>query len=260
VIVHYSLQRVSTEGLWPTLKKSSYVQTAPKSRSRLPLLWSTVEARTSVERQSLGHDGHYWIVVAMFIHLRTYSMEQNPSWEANWFSRNSPHFMEPESLSHSQVPATCPCLFVNISQQDTFFYDELLAPRPTPYLEDHPLSAVRHCLFSIFAAALRIGGRSSIRNLRTRQAVVTGTHLSWGHVYIMINYANKFSIIKNCVLTCHVRCVVDKTWLHCQVYGELCVEVFCTMRSGSSFCAETSCSLRGGGTYFDGTEDTKLFE
>jgi hypothetical protein len=32
----------------------------------------------------------------------------------------------------------------------------LLAPRPTPKLEDHPLSAVRDCLFSIFAATLHI--------------------------------------------------------------------------------------------------------
>ena len=49
-------------------------------------------------------------------------------------------------------------------------------PRPTPKLEDHPLSAVRHCLFNLFAATLHIGGRSSICNLRTRHAVVTGTH------------------------------------------------------------------------------------
>jgi hypothetical protein len=40
-----------------------------------------------------------------------------------------------------------------------------------------PLSAVRDLLFNIFAATLHIGGRSSIRNLRTRHAVVTGTHL-----------------------------------------------------------------------------------
>jgi len=94
----------------------------------------------------------------------------------------------------------------------SFFYDEeLLAPRPTPKVEDHPLSAVRHCLFNIFAAALHIAGRSSIRNLRTNHAVVTGTHLSWGDVYIIINYANKFSVIKNYVLTGHVRCVVGKT-------------------------------------------------
>ena len=42
----------------------------------------------------------------------TYSMQQSPSWEANWFcskSRNSPHFMEPESsLPYSQAPAICP--------------------------------------------------------------------------------------------------------------------------------------------------------
>jgi hypothetical protein len=30
----------------------------------------------------------------------------------------------------------------------------LLVPRPTPKLEDHPLSAVRDCLFNIFAATL----------------------------------------------------------------------------------------------------------
>ena len=46
--------------------------------------------------------------------LLTYSIQQSPSWEANWFAasqRNSPHFMEPEvSVPHSQVPATCPLL------------------------------------------------------------------------------------------------------------------------------------------------------
>jgi len=57
-----------------------------------------------------------------------------------------------------------------------FYRAGLLAPRPTPKLEDHPLSAVHDCLFNFFAATLHIGGRSSIRNLRTRHAVVTGTH------------------------------------------------------------------------------------
>jgi hypothetical protein len=59
-----------------------------------------------------------------------------------------------------------------------FHDEELLAPRPTPKLEDHPLSAVRVCLLNIFAATLHIGGRPSIRSLRTRHVVVTGTHLS----------------------------------------------------------------------------------
>jgi hypothetical protein len=57
--------------------------------------------------------------------------------------------------------------------------EEFLAPHPTPKLEDHPLSAVRDCLSNIFAATLHIGGRSSIRNLRARHAVVTGTGFIW---------------------------------------------------------------------------------
>jgi hypothetical protein len=37
-----------------------------------------------------------------------------------------------------------------------FYGEELLAPRPTPKLDDHPLSAVRDCLFNVFAATLHI--------------------------------------------------------------------------------------------------------
>jgi hypothetical protein len=58
-----------------------------------------------------------------------------------------------------------------------FYREGLLAPRPAPKLEDHPSSAVRGCLFNLFTATLHIGGRSSIRNLRTRHAMVTGTHI-----------------------------------------------------------------------------------
>jgi hypothetical protein len=84
--------------------------------------------------------------------------------------------MEPDgSLPQSQVPVTAVWLFRN---RIRFSGEELLAPRPPPKLEDHTLSAVRDSLFNIFAATLRIGCRSSIRNLRTRHAVLTGTHLS----------------------------------------------------------------------------------
>jgi hypothetical protein len=106
--------------------------------------------------------------------------------------------MEPEgSLPYSQVPATFPypeparsspypkshVSFPFLRSHQTFspclrhqfmfrniihFYGEnLLAPRPTPKLENHPLSAFRDCLFNIFAATLHIGGHSSIRNLKT---------------------------------------------------------------------------------------------
>jgi len=40
-----------------------------------------------------------------------------------------------------------------------FDREALLAPRPTPKPEDHPLSAVRDCLFNLFAATLHIGGQ-----------------------------------------------------------------------------------------------------
>jgi len=64
------------------------------------------------------------------------------------------------------------------SNRIRFYGEDLLAPRPTPKLKDRPLSAVRDCLFNIFAATLHIGGRSSIRNLKTRNALVTGARLS----------------------------------------------------------------------------------
>jgi len=60
----------------------------------------------------------------------------------------------------------------------SFYGEELSTPCPTSKLEDHPLSAVRDWLFNIFAATLHIGDGSSICNLRTRHAVLTGTHLS----------------------------------------------------------------------------------
>jgi hypothetical protein len=44
-------------------------------------------------------------------------------------------------------------MFCNIV---SFYGEELLAPRPTPKQEDHPLSAVRNFLFNIFAATLHI--------------------------------------------------------------------------------------------------------
>ena len=52
--------------------------------------------------------------------------------------------------------------------------EELLAPCPTPKLEDHLMSAVRDCLVSIFTAALHVEDCFSICYLRMCHAVVTG--------------------------------------------------------------------------------------
>ena len=44
-------------------------------------------------------------------------------------------------------------MFCNISNFDC---EDLLAPRPNPKLEDHPLSTVRNCWFNIFDAIFHI--------------------------------------------------------------------------------------------------------
>ena len=45
---------------------------------------------------------------------------------------------------------------LNLSKYQWTFREDLLAPRPTPKLEDHSVSAVRDCLFNLFAATLHI--------------------------------------------------------------------------------------------------------
>jgi hypothetical protein len=71
--------------------------------------------------------------------------------------------MKPEgSLPHSLEPATCPYQRISprprpceVFRNMVIIYgEELLASRPTPKLEDHSLSAVRDCLFNVFAATL----------------------------------------------------------------------------------------------------------
>jgi len=74
-----------------------------------------------------------------------------------------------------------------IRNKTSFYGEGLSTRRPNPKLEDHALSAVRDCLFNIFAASLHIGCGSSISNLRKRHDVVTGTHIS-GIYYKMFTY------------------------------------------------------------------------
>ena len=101
----------------------------------------------------------------------------------------------PSTKSHVPFPfrtsyqIISPCLRISVGTFRNLircFGEELLAPRPTPKPEDHPLSAVRYCLFVMFAATLFIGGHSSIRNLRTRHAMVTGTHYMGYDCFILI--------------------------------------------------------------------------
>ena len=96
----------------------------------------------------------------------------SPKWSLS--SRFPHHSLLRSYQSNSPGPRLILWLFRNVVR---FYDEEILAPRPTPKLEEHPLSDVRDCLFNIFSATLHTAGRSSTRNLRTSHAVVTGTHL-----------------------------------------------------------------------------------
>jgi hypothetical protein len=54
----------------------------------------------------------------------------------------------------------------------------LVSLLPNPQAGGLPLIGCLYCLLNIFAATLHIGDLSSIHNLRTWYAVVTGAHLS----------------------------------------------------------------------------------
>jgi hypothetical protein len=64
------------------------------------------------------------------------------------------HFLPLRSFIQGICPG--PRLPMNFHNKLFFYGEELLAPRPTPNLEDHPLSAVRNWLFNIFEATLNI--------------------------------------------------------------------------------------------------------
>jgi hypothetical protein len=113
-----------------------------------------------------------------FCWLLTHSMVKNKSWLSLSLSTNirlslwNPkvhhrvHKNPPRDPFLSQVlfPLLRSCQRISPGPRrfETFrnklhFYGEgLLAPRPTPKLECHPLPALRDCLFNIFAAILRI--------------------------------------------------------------------------------------------------------
>jgi hypothetical protein len=85
-------------------------------------------------------------------------MEQSPPWEA---SQEIPRLLlnpkvhyrvrnGPPLVTNRPNPTAC----VTFRNKLLFYGDELSASHPTPELEDHPLSAVRECLFNIFSAIL----------------------------------------------------------------------------------------------------------
>jgi hypothetical protein len=118
-----------------------------------------------------------------------------------------------------------------------FYGAELLLPRPTHKLEDHSLSAVRNCLLSIFAASLHIGGRSSILNLRTHHAMVTGSHLSQDcRILCHVNLQMCNNVISLCKSATYILFYCGKLFPNFSLYhivGVTCSAVGCTPVSSS---------------------------
>jgi hypothetical protein len=87
--------------------------------------------------------------------------------------------------------SVCSRLLVNFRNKIIFYGEELLAPRPTPKLEDHPLSAVCDCLFKIFAATLHIW-RPFLPSATWGRAMPwwQGSHLT----YYVTNFSKHFSL------------------------------------------------------------------
>jgi hypothetical protein len=157
-------------------------------------LCSTVSSRLPILTQRWAMFVHLQspLAVCSSLELLTHSMQQSPSWEANRLSASQElptfygtrrfitAFTSARHLSLScrsyQSISPGPRQVFMLHNYASFYGEDLSAPRPNPKVENHPLSAVRDCLVDIFAATLHIGGRSSIRNLRTRHAVVTVTH------------------------------------------------------------------------------------
>ena len=81
------------------------------------------------------------------------------------------HLKPPDCFFLQMKHPACECFLTWL-----FYKEGLLAPLPTTKLDEHPSLAVQDCLFNLLTATLHIEGRSSIRSLKTRHAVVTGTH------------------------------------------------------------------------------------
>jgi hypothetical protein len=99
-------------------------------------------------------------VITRAIHLpypEPYTSHTIPSYLSkihfNFVPRTKSHVRILPLRTFTQGIGPGPRLLVYFRNRLIFYGESLLAPRPTPKLEDHSLSAVRYCLFNIFTAA-----------------------------------------------------------------------------------------------------------
>jgi hypothetical protein len=108
-----------------------------------------------------------WFVGQALTHILTFCFKDFarlsiPSSLTPW--RKNPKVHHRTNNIPPQVPVLRQFFVTNIE----FYGGGLLVPCPTPELEYHPLSAVRDCLFNIFAATLHIRMPSPLSATRGR--------------------------------------------------------------------------------------------
>jgi hypothetical protein len=107
----------------------------------------------------------------------------------------------------------CKCFITNIG----FHSEELLAPRPTPKLEDHHLSAVCYCLFNLYIRSYPPYSRPFLhpepedapcRGDRDRITAWTDTHTHNMQQLLPLNYNNDYVNAPKYYVIGYVYCIL----------------------------------------------------
>jgi hypothetical protein len=113
-----------------------------------------------------------------------------------------------------------PRLLVIFRKKLIFYGEELLATRPTLKLKDHPLSAVRGCLFNIFAATLRTW-RAPPPSATRGNAMPwwQGTHVTWRlQIYTLKKHAMLLALVFGIWIWLQLR--ISRRLLQCSIFNE----------------------------------------
>jgi hypothetical protein len=112
----------------------------------------------------------------------------------------------------------------------TIFYGEgLLARRPTPKLEDYPLSAVPDCLFNIFAATLRT--RRTSLHPQPEDAPCRGhkgptQHQIFYYYYYYCLYSpSELSLFHVCTKSIYICACLVSNWFHINSKHLCCIRI-----------------------------------